>query len=57
MAAREAAGFLTYYGRRYPTATAVVLIVALAVGLAWYWQQQQRRLPPRGRRRGNTRSG
>jgi endonuclease G len=42
MAAREAAGLLTYYGRRYPAATAVVLILSLVVGLVWYWQQQRR---------------
>ena len=32
-AAREAAGLLTYYGRRYPLATAAVLVVALVVAL------------------------
>lgn len=41
VAAREAAGLLTYYGRRYPLATAVVLVVALVVGLGWYWHQQR----------------
>jgi hypothetical protein len=33
MTAREAAGLLTYFGHRYPAATAIVLILALVVGL------------------------
>jgi endonuclease G len=41
-AAREAAGLLTHFGRRYPAATAIVVLVALVAGLAWYWQQQRR---------------
>jgi hypothetical protein len=40
--AGEAAELLTHFGRRYPDPIVAVILVALVVGLLWYWQQQRR---------------